>query len=152
MKTHDTNLFQLVTKFKWNIETFELEKDPPRNAPPTIYEVGDHLNFNSSTPEMYDEVILHKYKAGEDLTLPFFMCIKPTWYIRDDVLYIVFIVANSACELHRFIIWFENLDSNKPTFKFIVANIYDDCTCDDKGNGRVLFSGHGIGGGTGDPD
>lgn len=151
MKCKDNNLLKKVSEFKWRIESFStVEKDSKKKP---SYAEGDFFDFKiiteASGKELIDGVSLVKPCEDKTINMDFFFSIKPTWFIRDDVFYLTAFVGNDPCALHRLIMWFENISSDKPAFHFEVMPMYDDCVCDHYGS-MVLYSGHGIGDGTGE--
>lgn len=147
MKDCNIDEFKRISELAWQTESFELKDENCGRK--SIYAEGDVFHLDFTPDKSLGRITLVKPKRSEGIELPFFLNINPTWFIRDGVVFGTFIVGNDPCELHRFIIWFENLDSNAPVFHFEVIPLYDDCVCHYSDGRMMLMSGHGIGDGTG---
>jgi len=113
------DLFKRVGALNWEI-TFLEQKGFGE------YEIGDIFNLAACSREEFESVTLKKKSTGKVVDLPYFLCIKPTWFVREDAFYVVFISGNKPSELERVVMWFDCFNSNQPEFEFVITPLFDD--------------------------
>lgn len=111
-------LFELVGNFKWLIQEVN-------GSGFDQYIKGEEFNLAAGSSEEFESIALNQKSIGEKTDIPFFLCIKPTWFVREGVLYLTLIAGNKAQELTRLIMWFDKLDCNTPEFKFEITSLLD---------------------------
>lgn len=117
---HNTeDLFKRVGELNWEITYLEKKGFGE-------YEIGDIFNLAACSRQEFESVTLKKKSTGKVVDLPYFLCIKPTWFVRNDALYVVFISGNKPSELERVVMWFDCFNSEQPEFEFVIAPLIDD--------------------------
>jgi len=132
------NIFENIV---WEIIEFEEHCDDKRKP---IYEKGSLIRVFSDDNSQITNIDLQPLSTKEKYELPFFMGVKPCYFINDDVHYVVAIIGNDPCEWHRLILWFYKDEKGNLKFKFKVIPLYDDCVCEElETNSAILYSSAG---------
>jgi len=127
----EEDLFELVCDLKWEVKWVDLDKcdDIPKGFRELVVKIGDEFLLSSRNHKDFSKVELSKAKPKINLDLPFFAGIAPTWFVRDNVLYVVFIAGDSPCNLHRIVMWYDFNGSGDPEFHFSITPV---CDCEDE--------------------
>ena len=126
MKKTELDLIKTALTQSWKIEYIKPKTGRKAYPKKCLYQAGDIFKFVTNSRGILTGVTLRKPKKKAK-PIPTFMGIKPSYYVCDNTVHIVFLLGNDPCELHRLIFCLQELGDKKHVSRFFIEPVFGNC-------------------------